>query len=946
MSRADKAYIRSSCGPPSPFQDRPSAVSTARILVVEDEVIVARDIRQQLVDLGYAPVGHATHGEQAVSMAEALLPDLVLMDVQLAGPMDGITAANLIRSRLALPVVFLTAFGGDDTLDRAKLTDPFGYILKPFSERELRTVLEIALYRHRTEARLRESEQRLRTLFESEPECVKVLGPGGELLEMNPAGLAMLEIDSVAEAVAHGLLNFVAPEHRVAFAALHQRVMAGARELLEFEIVGRRGTRRWLETHAAPMRDAAGRVTSLLGVTRDVTDRKQAAQALRDSNQRFRTLVEWTPEANVVHRDGRVVYANPAALRMFGAATLEQLVGHAIEALIHPDSREALLERVRKITAGLRITPLVEAKLLRLDGTVIDAEVQGTAIDYDGAPAVYAVMRDVTARKAAEAQLRKLSLAVEQSTQSILITDCQGRIEYVNQAFERITGYGSADALGRHPSFLGCDRHPEESIDGLWATLRSGQSWHGELMNRRADGSPYTALLTAVPLRQSDGRISNYLQLHDDISEQKRLAAELEQHRDHLEEQVASRTAELAVARQQAEAANQAKSTFLANMSHEIRTPMNAIIGINELLRRDAATPEQAQRLGQIAQASQHLLAIINDVLDLSKIEAGKVVLEDLPFQLSGVLDNVASIIGEAARRKGLAVEIDTDSMPLRLRGDPTRLRQALLNYAGNAVKFTARGKIVLRAHPLDDTADGLQVRFEVQDSGAGIAADVLPLLFTDFEQADTSTTRQHGGTGLGLAITRRLARMMGGEAGARSQLGVGSTFWFTVRLQRCRGQAVPAAQSESASVPAEAVDDATRLRQQHAGARVLLAEDNDINRQLALIWLEDLNLTVDMAVDGHEAVALAQAGKYDLVLMDMQMPQMDGLQATRTIRALPGWQATPILAMTANAFDDNRQLCEAAGMNDFVTKPVLLTALHAKLLAWLAPRKSPGEIA
>jgi two-component system, sensor histidine kinase and response regulator len=915
-----------------------SVVGKSRILVVEDEVIVARDIRQQLVELGYEPVGHATRGEEAVSLAQALRPDLVLMDVQLAGAMDGIAAAEQIRKLLALPVVFLTAFGGDDALDRAKQTDPFGYILKPFTERELRTVLEIALYRHQTEARLLESEQRLRTVFESEPECVKVLGPGGELLEMNPAGLAMLEADSLAEAVAHGVLNFIVPEHRAAFAAMHRRVMAGARELLEFQVVGRFGTRRWLETHAAPMRDAAGRVTSVLGVTRDVTERSQAAQALHRSNERFRTLVEWTPEANVVHRDGRIVYGNPAALRLFGAATPEQLVGQAIEALIHPDSRESLLARVREIVAGLRTTPLADARLLRLDGTVIDVEVQGTLIDYDGEPAVYAVMRDVTARKAAEAQLRKLSLAVEQGTQSIVITDSAGRIEYVNQAFERITGYSSAEAVGRHPSFLRCDSNPEAHIAGLWDALRRGDSWHGELMNRRADGSSYAALLTAMPLRQSDGRISNYLQLHDDISEQKRMAAELKLHRDHLEVQIAIRTAELAVARRQADAANQAKSAFLANMSHEIRTPMNAIIGLNELLRRDPATPEQAQRMGQIAQASQHLLAIINDILDLSKIEAGKVVLEHLPFYLPDVVNAVASIIREAARSKGLVVETDVAAVPMWLLGDPTRLRQALLNFAGNAIKFTERGRVVLRARPLGETDEGVRLRLEVEDTGAGIADDKIPLLFRDFEQGDASTTRQYGGTGLGLAIVRRLARLMGGEAGAESRVGVGSTFWFTVRLQRGQDQGAPRMPGAATVVPVDAVDAATRLRQRHAGARVLLAEDNQVNRELALCWLQELDLVVDVAADGAEALVLAQAGRYDLVLMDMQMPNLDGIDATRAIRALPGWQSTPILAMTANAFDDNRLRCTAAGMNDFVTKPVQLPALHAKLLAWLSP--------
>ena len=789
-------------------------MSSARILVVEDEFIVARDIRMQLTELGYEPVGHATRGEQAVSMAESLRPDLVLMDVRLADATDGISAAEQIRSRLALPVVFLTAFGGDDTLQRAKQSDPFGYILKPFSERELHTVIEMALYRHQAEARL------------------------------------------------------------------------------------------------------------------------------RDSEQRFRTLVEWTPEASLVHREGFVVYANPSALRLFGAATLTHLVGLPISTLIHPDSLHEQMQRVRSINSGLAVAPMVEASLVRLDGSAFDAEVRGTRIDYDGAPAVYVVVRDITARKAAEAQLRKLSLVVEQSTQSILITDVDGCIEYVNRAFERITGYRSADALGRHPSFLGSSSNPEQAIDGLWATLRSGQSWRGELINQRRDGSEYTAHLLAVPLRQSDGRITNYLQLHDDISDQMRLAAELDLHRNHLEAEVASRTAELIVARHQADTANQAKSAFLANMSHEIRTPMNAIMGLSQLLRRATPTPEQAESLDKITAASQHMMGILNDVLDLSKIEAGRVELEQADFELSTLLDQVASIVGESARAKGLALAMDAHEMTRWLRGDATRLRQALLNYAGNAVKFTERGTIALRVHVLEQIGKSLLLRFEVQDSGPGIAPERLARLFQDFEQGDNSITRQHGGTGLGLAITRRLAHMMGGEAGAESTPGSGSTFWFTARLQL--GE--PTAATTQHGLHSDAAGAEMRLRKTHAGARILLAEDNLVNRELALAWLQDLGLVVDSACDGLEAVDQARDQLYDLVLMDMQMPEMDGLEATRAIRKLPRWQTVPIIALTANAFDESHRACEAAGMNDLITKPVGLPALCATLERWLAGRAMKSD--
>ena len=849
---------------------------------------------------------------------------LVVLTVIAAGLLLGIvhvTDKNLMRPLRQLLQQIMQVKRGD-----------YAQTMPPSTNDELEdfgkaiNALAQALLQHETE--LKQSEGRAIGLANRLEEAQAISQLGSWIYELGNAQmewsaeifkLLLLDKQLVAPSL-NALLDAVHPEDRLAVDSVYRDALARHYDFnVEYRHALADGKLHWVYARCRFEFDQTEKAVRAIGTIQDITERKLAELAQLEASSLLMTVIDSIP-MRVFWKDTQLNYlgCNTSFARDAGMASPSDMVGKndfqmgwvQQAELYRADDQELMDSNVAKLAFEEPQTTPEGGRMWLRTSKIPLRHTDGSVFGILG------IYEDITQRKQAEELLRKLSQVAEQSPESVVITDLNGKIEYVNAAFLGNTGYSRTEVIGQNPNVLKSKLTPSQTYKEMWTALRKGQSWSGELVNVRKDSTTFTDWVLISPLRNDMGEVTHYVAVQEDITEKKRLAFELDEYRQGLEVLVTQRTEELNVARRQAEEANRAKSAFLANMSHEIRTPLGAISGMARLVRKEALSDAQLDRMKKLESAARHLSATINDILDLSKIEAGQLELEEGPVVVQTLVDDIANMLREAVSDKGLTLLVQSGPMPAGLLGDSTRLGQALLNYASNAVKFTERGTVTIVCNAEEETAGEALLRFEVRDSGVGLAPEKLHKLFSPFVQADSSTTRKYGGTGLGLAITKRLVEAMGGSAGAQSELGKGSTFWFTARLKK-------GAVIESANADELQQDAASLLLASCAGRQILLAEDDGFNQEIGSLLLQEVGLLVDIADDGEVAIRMAAQKSYDLILMDMQMPKVDGLQATRSIRASGTGQSVPIVAMTANAFAEDRTRCLEAGMNDFVTKPI-----------------------
>ena len=755
---------------------------------------------------------------------------------------------------------------------------------------------------------LRNSEERLRTIFQNSPDAIFIEDDKGTVLDANPAACAFHQM-SHRELVGRNMLDLVPSGRHEQAERDFRKWFTG--ELTRHEGLSKNGAGREVpvEVIGAPLRFNGKSAVLLLA--RDMTERKQAEQALKESEMRYRGLIE--AQGNFIVRidpEGLFTFVNEAFCRFAGRVSGE-LIGRDSRSYIYHDditvhdkAIEALVSRRERVaTVEHRMRARTRTAWVQWENVAVFDE-SGRVVE------IQSVGQDVTERRriynALQESEKRLRFLFEEIPH-IAVQGYNASLEAIfwNRASEDLYKYSKKEALGRkiEDLILPLDRR-DELVKSFDSRIKTGMPIpSGEMLKRTADGQQVSVYSSCLATRNQHGEWELYV-IDINLSELKRA------------------NEELVKAKETAERANRAKSEFLANMSHEIRTPMNGVIGMTHQLLESELTAEQHDDIQVIMESAKELMDIIDELLDISRIEAGEVRLHPEPFNIRETVKKVVLLFADRAGRKGLNLSMNIgDSVPEQLLGDSGRIRQVLINLVGNALKFTHSGYIQIRIQT-EPVEGGWNLLANVEDTGIGMTPELQERIFEKFTQGDTSSKREYGGAGLGLAITRQLVRLMGGEITVSSEAGKGTTFQFNLKLGYVK-------LSESTVIPPPRI----AAEKTKFTADILLVEDNLVNQKVASAMIKKMGCTVTVAPNGERALEQIALRKFDLIFMDCQMPVMDGFEATRAIRQMAGdIRDIPIVAMTAHALKGDRQHCLEVGMSDYLSKPVHRDALVAVL--------------